>query len=491
MLRRQKFPLNDMSFLAGNGEMATSIRKYDWSGHPFGRPETWPQSLRSALGICLNSSFPTAIYWGPELRLLYNDAWAPIPGPRHPDALGSPAAEVWSDIWHVIEPQFVRLIETGEGVFVEDQMLPMHRFGLPEETYWSYSFTPIRGEDGAIAGVFNSGLETTRNVLSQRQMLFLLELGEVFRSQTSFEAARRVAVERLGQYLGALHLELSEISPQSGELEITERWANAEAKNPCDEDSLSGSIVLPWKEKGKRIASLSLRSGRPYPLDDFDITAAEKVLERIMISAERMRVAERETLMVREINHRARNSLAVVQSVVRQTSANDLSSFRKKIEERIAALARSHDLLSDQDWRPVELRALLSQELSLYLDQRAASITLEGPSVRLAPPQAQLLGLMVHELKTNAAKYGSLSTPDGGLEVNWSTKNGNLRMAWNERSTTAPDEPGPDGFGSTLLKRVIQNHFGGTFSRRFDPTGLQCEIELALEPIDISRRIEA
>ena len=67
----------------------------------------------------------------------------------------------------------------------------------------------------------------------------------------------------------------------------------------------------------------------------------------------------------------------------------------------------------------------------------------------------------------------------------------NLRMAWNERSTTAPDEPGPDGFGSTLLKRVIQNHFGGTFSRRFDPTGLQCEIELALEPIDISRRIEA
>jgi len=190
-----------MSFLAGNGEMPRRIRQYNWADHQFGDPTTWPQSLRSAISICLHSSFPTAIYWGPELRLLYNDAWAPIPGPRHPEALGAPAREVWSDIWHVIEPQFVHLIETGNGVFVEDQLLPMRRFGIAEETYWSYSFTPIRGEDGAIAGVFNSGLETTSNVLSQRQMRFLLKLGEVFRNQASFDRARRSAIEMLGQHL--------------------------------------------------------------------------------------------------------------------------------------------------------------------------------------------------------------------------------------------------------------------------------------------------
>ena len=95
-----------MDFLAGNGEMASLIRETDWSEHPFGPSEDWPQSLRSALAICLNSAFPTAIYWGSDLRLLYNDAWAPIPGPRHPAALGAPAKEVWSDIWPIIEPQF-------------------------------------------------------------------------------------------------------------------------------------------------------------------------------------------------------------------------------------------------------------------------------------------------------------------------------------------------------------------------------------------------
>ncbi len=165
-----------MGFLAGAGEMAQLVRARDWSGHPFGTPETWPQSLRSALGICLQSAFPTAIYWGPELRLLYNDAWAPIPGPRHPAALGAPAREVWDDIWSLVGPQFERVMATGEGYFAENQLLPMRRFGAPEETYWSYGFTAILGEDGAPAGVFNIGIETTQTVLTQRQMRILLEL---------------------------------------------------------------------------------------------------------------------------------------------------------------------------------------------------------------------------------------------------------------------------------------------------------------------------
>ncbi|MCA1776321.1 MAG: hypothetical protein LC676_12115 [Loktanella sp.] len=123
-----------MDFLAGSGEMAERIRSFDWANHPFGPLEAWPQSLRSALSICLNSAFPTSIYWGPELRLLYNDAWAPIPGPRHPAALGARAQDIWGDIWHIIEPQFAKLVRSGEGLFVEDQMLPMRRFNTEEET---------------------------------------------------------------------------------------------------------------------------------------------------------------------------------------------------------------------------------------------------------------------------------------------------------------------------------------------------------------------
>lgn len=155
--------------MAGGGEMGERIRAHDWAATPLGPPETWPQSLRSALSICLHSSFPTAIYWGPELRLLYNDAWAPIPAERHPWALGQPGADVWADIWDVVGPQFDRVFETGEGFSTFDQMLAMVRNGVPTETYWNYSFTPIRGEQGAVAGIFNQGHETTSRILADRE----------------------------------------------------------------------------------------------------------------------------------------------------------------------------------------------------------------------------------------------------------------------------------------------------------------------------------
>ncbi|HET6629023.1 MAG TPA: ATP-binding protein [Woeseiaceae bacterium] len=156
-------------FLRGGGAMGRRIRTHDWSATPLGLTEAWPRPLRFALGVCLGSTFPTAIYWGPDLRLLYNDAWSPIPAEKHPWALGRPAREVWADIWHVIEPQLRRVLETGEGVSTYDQMLPMQRGGSTEETYWNYSFTAIRDEHGSIVGVFNQGHETTRQVIGRRE----------------------------------------------------------------------------------------------------------------------------------------------------------------------------------------------------------------------------------------------------------------------------------------------------------------------------------
>ncbi|RHW16337.1 PAS domain S-box protein [Sphingomonas gilva] len=156
------------AFLSGGGDMGERIRGFDWSAHPFGPPATWPAALRTALSICLHSSFPTAIYWGPELRLLYNDAWAPIPADRHPWALGRQGMEVWADIWDVVGPQFDAVLRTGEGFSAYDQMLAMERNGVPRETYWNYSFTPIVDDDGAVLGVLNQGHETTAKVLTAR-----------------------------------------------------------------------------------------------------------------------------------------------------------------------------------------------------------------------------------------------------------------------------------------------------------------------------------
>ena len=150
--------------------MGKLIRSHDWSATPLGLPGTWPQSLRSALSICLHSSFPTAIYWGDDLCLLYNDAWASIPGDSHPMALGCPARVVWADIWHVIGPQFDSVVSTAEGYCAYDQMLLIARGNELCETYWNYSFTPIRGEDGQVAGVFNQGHETTDRILGERRL---------------------------------------------------------------------------------------------------------------------------------------------------------------------------------------------------------------------------------------------------------------------------------------------------------------------------------
>ena len=173
-----------LDFLLGGGEMGERIRSFDWSSTPLGDPVCWPQSLRSAVSICLHSSFPTAIYWGDDLCLLYNDAWAPIPADRHPAVLGRPAREVWAGIWDVVGPQLETAVKNAEGVSAYDQKLMLERNSTLHETFWNYSFTPIRGENGLIGGVLNQGHEVTGRILAERR-----KVGELVRQRKMFEQA--------------------------------------------------------------------------------------------------------------------------------------------------------------------------------------------------------------------------------------------------------------------------------------------------------------
>jgi PAS domain S-box-containing protein len=157
------------AFLQGGGAMGERIRAFDWGSHPMGPPEHWPPALRMAMGLCLNSSFPTAIYWGPELYVLYNDAWSEIPADKHPWILGKPAREGWSDIWDIVGSQFEHVMQTGEGLALYEEMLPMVRGGQPRETWWNYSLTPIHDADHKVRGVFNQGNEITAVVLGRRE----------------------------------------------------------------------------------------------------------------------------------------------------------------------------------------------------------------------------------------------------------------------------------------------------------------------------------
>ncbi len=172
------------AFLSGHGDMSERIRQFNWSQTSIGAVDKWKQSLRSALNICLNSNFPIAIYWGTELCLLYNDAWSPIPGNKHPWALGRPAKEVWPEIWNDIEPQFAKAF-AGEPGGSKDALLPMQRHGYTEECYFDFTFTPVYGEDGNVDGIFNAVIETTYRVINERRAALLQKLSRRISSAVS------------------------------------------------------------------------------------------------------------------------------------------------------------------------------------------------------------------------------------------------------------------------------------------------------------------
>lgn len=164
--------------------MGQLVRDYQWSASKLGETETWPQSLQSAVSICLNSNFPIAIYWGEDLVLIYNDAWSAIPGNKHPWALGKPAIEVWPEIWNDIEPQFQKAFNGIPGGS-KDALLPMQRHGYTEECYFDFTFTPIYGASGKVEGIFNAVIETTYRVINERRARFLQRLSDAINAVSS------------------------------------------------------------------------------------------------------------------------------------------------------------------------------------------------------------------------------------------------------------------------------------------------------------------
>ncbi|WP_437875774.1 sensor histidine kinase [Sorangium sp. So ce513] len=169
---------SDTSFLAGDGEMAQLMRDLDWSRTPVGPVATWPQSLRTAVGICLASRHPIEIWWGPEYARFYNDAYRPILGAtKHPQFLGRPGRECWSEIWDVIGPMLDGVRATGQATWSEDFQLILSRNGYLEETYFTFSYAPVLIEDGTIGGIFCACTETTARVLSDRRLRALRALG--------------------------------------------------------------------------------------------------------------------------------------------------------------------------------------------------------------------------------------------------------------------------------------------------------------------------
>jgi PAS domain S-box-containing protein len=163
--------------LDGGGELGERMRQLDWAATPLGPPERWPQSLKTAVRIILASRQPFWIGWGDELTYLYNDAYKSIIGGKHPQALGQPTSVVWREIWNDIEPLLSTALSGAQGTYVEAQRLIMERHGYPEETYYTFSYSPIPGDDGRPGGIICANSDDTRRVIGERQVSLLRELG--------------------------------------------------------------------------------------------------------------------------------------------------------------------------------------------------------------------------------------------------------------------------------------------------------------------------
>jgi two-component sensor histidine kinase len=183
--------------------------------------------------------------------------------------------------------------------------------------------------------------------------------------------------------------------------------------------------------------------------------------------------------LTRELNHRVKNTLANVLSIIALTSrrATDLPTFVDSLNGRIRALSATHDLLTDLDWGPTPLHAVVSMELAPYTAGRDHDIAMEGGDVMLAPNDALSLGLAMHELVTNATKYGALSVPSGRIAVNWEMVSPTLvRVDWCESGGPPVAQERRRGFGSDLIERIVAQELGGRVELRFDLDGVSCTL---------------
>jgi PAS domain S-box-containing protein len=239
-----------------------------------------------------------------------------------------------------------------------------------------------------------------------------------------------------------------------------------------------------WVESRARVVEHD-RAGRP-------LRAAGTVQD---ITARR-EAEERRALLAREVDHRAKNALAVVQAALRLTPRTSLDAYAAAVEGRVGALSRAHTLLADQRWDGASLRALLMGELSAFMLGPAgeAVVTMHGPELRVAPSAAQSLSLALHELSTNALKYGALARPGGRLSITWEVRpvTGDLVLTWEERG--GPAVAGPPkrrGFGSRLVAATVRDQLGGILVQHWQKDGLVVEMQVSLCRVAVPDPAEA
>jgi PAS domain S-box-containing protein len=200
---------------------------------------------------------------------------------------------------------------------------------------------------------------------------------------------------------------------------------------------------------------------------------------------ERKEREEREHLLMREVNHRAKNMLSVVDAIAHQTATRNPEDFIERFSERIQSLSADQELLVRNEWRGVDIEDLVRAQLSHFADLIGSRIVVHGPKLHMNAASAQAIGLALHELATNAGKYGALSTEAGHVDIRWGTDENSLAMSWTERDGPPVSAPERRGFGTIVMKTMTERSVNGAVDVDYAPAGLTwrltCPAASALE----------
>jgi two-component sensor histidine kinase len=726
----------DLAFLEGGGEMGGRIRGHDWSKTELGPPSAWPRSLKTCVRIMLTSRQPMFVWWGEEMINLYNDAYKDIVGGKHPQALGMPASEVWREIWDEAGPRARSALHRAEGTYDEALQLIMERNGYKEETYYTFSYSPVPNDDGTTGGILCANTDETQRIIGERRLSLLRDLASGTWDANTVEEAYALSAQclaanprdipfaliyaldedkRTAVLAGRCGIEASHnAAPETISLDSDVSWPIAqcvkhgvpvllrdlEARfgelprgawdtqpaqavilpiaaqahggaagvlivgcNPYRpyDDSCQGfhSLVAAqiaaavgnthiYEQEVKRGQALSeldrarsefseaLRdhaailetlnrvgqslasdldlehvvqfatdaatklsgaefgaffynvtdpkdqsytlyslSGAPreafskFPMprnsEIFDPTfkglcairsdditkdprygknapyhgmpkghlpvvsylavpviarsgeviggmffghkragvfteRAEKLVSGIASQAavaidnarlfqsakselaRRHEIEAHQKLLLDELNHRVKNTLATVQAIALQTLRGEDTTHRDTFIARLFALSGQHDLLTEDNWEGAGLRDVVWRALKPYEEQQGSRCKVEGTDIRLQPKRALALGLAFHELATNAAKHGALSTGTGEVKVSWDidSDHDRLKLRWQETGGPQVSPPERRGFGLRLIERGLSHELSAQVRLRFPPQGVICEWEMSL-----------
>ena len=468
-------------FLAQDGELARLIADFDWASTPIGPIESWPAVFKSTLALILRSPIPIVTLWGETGVMIYNDGYARFAGARHPEILGMDVLDAWPEAadWNrkVMDTSF----RLGETLSVQDMMLTLYRNGVGEPTWLNLDYSPIPDEEGAIAGVIAIVVETTGKVRAEQRLS-----GERERLERMFDQAPgfMALLEGPDHVFAMANQAYSALVGGREVLGKTVAAALPELSGQGFVDLLDGVYQNGEPYIGSAIPVL-LRREDGTEDERFVDFIYQPVFQDSEISGifvqghdvtERKRSERHQQLLLGELNHRVKNTLAIVQSLAHQSfhSSVPAPDAIRRFEGRLEALAEAHNLLTRSNWESTSIEEVVVSALAPFCSRERREIC--GPSVQISPKTAVSFALALHELATNAAKYGALSNSQGRISVAWVVDGQELRLTWQEQGGPPVVAPERRGFGTRMIERTLASEFGGKVELEFRPEGVRCTV---------------